>query len=265
MLRPSSAQVNSHLNRRIQAESARHHSERPYLLKPEYRAMKPFEKLLLENKAWAEAIKTKQPDYFKRLARDQTPEILWIGCSDSRVPAEIIVNAEPGEIFVHRNIANQVISTDFNSLSVVQYAVDVLEVKHVIVCGHYNCGGVKVALDRQRSDLVLVNKWLAHIKDIYRLHRDEFASLPEGARQVDRLVELNVIEQVRRLSHTSIIQHAWKRAQRPVLHGWVYSLEDGLIDQLITLPPGSRIDSIYQYVDPPENQSASLGIDSKSK
>ncbi|MDD5036454.1 MAG: carbonate dehydratase [Methylococcaceae bacterium] len=215
--------------------------------------MKPFEKLLLENRAWAQAKKLKEPEYFERLARDQKPEFLWIGCADSRVPAEIIVNAQPGEIFVHRNIANQVITTDFNCLSVLQYAVDVLKVSHVIVCGHYNCGGVNAALAKQRSDLVISNKWLMHVKDIYRFHQDEIESLPTHRQQLDRLVELNIIEQVQRLSHTSIIQHAWKREQRPVLHGWVYALDDGVLQQLITLPPSSMIDPIYQYDDLPEH------------
>jgi carbonic anhydrase len=183
------------------------------------------------------------------MAKDQTPEFLWIGCADSRVPAELIVNAEPGEIFVHRNIANQTLSTDFNALSVLQYAVDVLKVSHVIVCGHYNCGGVKAALAKQRYELTLVNKWLMHIKDVYRLHEDEIESLPTEQQQVDRLVELNVIEQIQRLSHTSIIQHAWATQRRPVLHGWVYGLNDGVINQLITVPPGSQINRIYQFTD----------------
>jgi len=213
--------------------------------------MKPFEKLLLENKAWADERIIREPQYFERLAKDQAPEFLWIGCSDSRVPAEIIVNAEPGEIFVHRNIANQVITTDFNSLSVLQYAVDVLKVDHVIVCGHYDCGGIKAALSKQRADLVIVNKWLMHIKDVYRLHGSEIESLDSQEQRVNRLVELNVIEQVQRLSHTSIIQKAWKSEYRPVLHGWVYGLSDGIIKQLITLPPGSLINSIYQYADLP--------------
>ena len=214
--------------------------------------MKPFEKLLLENKAWADEKIQSEPDYFLRLVKEQTPEFLWIGCADSRVPAEIIVNAEPGEIFVHRNIANQALSTDFNTLSVLQYAVDVLKVNHVIVCGHYNCGGIKAALGRQNAELMIVNKWLMHIKDVYRFHESEIESLPTEELQVNRLVELNVIEQVQRLSHTSIIQHAWNREHRPVLHGWVYGLNDGVIHQLITLPPGSRIDAIYQFADLPK-------------
>jgi carbonic anhydrase len=212
--------------------------------------MKPFEKLLLENKAWAEEKITREPDYFKRLAEVQRPNFLWIGCSDSRVPAELIVNAEPGEIFVHRNIANQVITTDFNSLSVVQFAVAVLKVEHVIVCGHYSCGGVKAALDKQRSDLTLVNKWLMHVKDVYRFHQDEIEALSTRDAQINRLVELNIIEQVYKLAHTSIIQRAWKKEGRPVLHGWVYGLDDGLIKDLISLTPDHRLEPIYQYSDP---------------
>jgi carbonic anhydrase len=215
--------------------------------------MKPFEKLLLENRAWAEEQIIKQPEFFKRMASDQKPDFLWIGCSDSRVPAEIIVHAQPGEMFVHRNIANQVITTDFNSLSVLQYAVDVLKVSHVIVCGHYNCGGIRAALQRQSPDLVIINKWLKHIKDVYRLHQTEIEELATEDQRVHRLVELNVIEQVNNLAHTSLIQHAWKREQRPTLHGWVYGLNDGIIKQLITLPPGSMINSIYQYADSSEH------------
>ncbi len=211
--------------------------------------MRPFERLLLENKAWAEEKTLKEPEFFGKLAADQTPDFLWIGCADSRVPAEIIVNAQPGENFVHRNIANQIITTDFNSLSVLQYAVDVLKVQHVIVCGHYNCGGVKAAMSKQRSDLILVNKWLMPIKDIYRSYATEIEALPSSAEKTNRLVELNVIEQVRNLTHTSIIQQAWKQERRPILHGWVYGLADGKIKQLIMLPPDSPIDSIYQYAD----------------
>ncbi|MGZ8216387.1 carbonate dehydratase, partial [Methylomagnum sp.] len=211
--------------------------------------MQSFERLLLENRAWAEEKIVKQPEFFERLATDQRPEFLWIGCSDSRVPAEIIVNAQPGEMFVHRNIANQVITTDFNSLSVLQYAVDVLKVSHVVVCGHYNCGGIRAALKKQRPDLLLVNKWLKHIKDVYRFHQTELESLSSESQRVHRLVELNVVEQIYNLAHTSIIQSAWKREQRPSLHGWVYGLDDGIIKQLITLPAGSLISPIYQYAD----------------
>lgn len=204
------------------------------------------EKLLLENRAWSAEVNKKNPEFFKQLAKEQKPEFLWIGCSDSRVPADTIINAQPGEIFVHRNIANQVITTDFNCLSVLQYAVDVLKVKHVIVCGHYGCGGVKAALQPQSADLVIANKWLMHVKDVYRLHQDELdAIMPE--KKLNRMIELNIIEQVYRLAHTSIIQAAWKHGHKPSLHGWVFGLNDGLIDELIKLDFESQINPIYQY------------------
>ncbi len=205
-------------------------------------------KLLLENKAWSEEISRKNPDFFAQLAHEQKPEFLWIGCSDSRVPAETVVNAQPGEIFVHRNIANQVIMTDFNCLSVVQYAISVLKVKHVIVCGHYGCGGVKAALQPQKSDLVIANKWLLHIKDVYRLHQDELESIPLE-QKTDRLIQLNIVEQVYRLAHTSIIQQAWKHGHKPTIHGWVYGLNDGLIEELIKLDHNTQINPIYRYAD----------------
>jgi carbonic anhydrase len=211
--------------------------------------MKTYEMFLLENKAWAQDKITEDPAFFSRLADAQQPEALWIGCSDSRVPSEIIINAQPGEIFVHRNIANQVITTDFNSLSVVQYAVDVLKVKYVIVCGHYNCGGVRASLKKQNPGLLIVNKWLKHLKDVYRLHQNELDLLSTENDRVHRLVELNVIEQIYNLAHTSIIQSAWKQERRPSLHGWVYGLDNGIIKELINLPPGSEINPIYQYVD----------------
>lgn len=205
-------------------------------------------KLLLENKAWSEEISRNDPGYFQRLAIEQKPDFLWIGCADSRVPAETVVNAQPGEIFVHRNIANQVITTDFNCLSVLQYAIAVLKVKHIIVCGHYGCGGVKAALQPQSSQLMIANKWLLHIKDVYRLHQDELESI-DPSKQVNRLIELNIIEQVYRLAHTSIIQSAWKHGHKPTIHGWVYGLQDGLIDELIKLDHNTWINPIYRYVD----------------
>lgn len=206
------------------------------------------DKLLLENRAWSQEVSRKDPDYFKQLAKEQKPDFLWIGCADSRVPAETVVNAQPGEIFVHRNIANQVIMTDFNCLSVLQYAISVLKVKHVIVCGHYGCGGVKAALQPQKSDLVIANKWLLHIKDVYRLHQDELENV-DPAKKLARLIELNIIEQVYRLAHTSIIQSAWKHGHKPTLHGWVYGLEDGLIEELIKLDHNTHIHPIYRYAD----------------
>lgn len=205
-------------------------------------------KLLLENKAWSEAILTQEPEYFRNLAKEQRPKFLWIGCSDSRVPAETVVNAQPGEIFVHRNIANQVITTDFNCLSVLQYAVSVLKVEHVIVCGHYGCGGVQAALSRQDNGLIIANKWLLHIKDIYRLHQAELEALPPD-QKTKRMIELNIIEQVNNLAHTSIIQAAWKERKAPTLHGWVYGLENGLIKELITLDYNAPMENIYRYKD----------------
>ena len=205
-------------------------------------------KLLLENRAWSEEVSRKDPNFFKQLAKEQKPEFLWIGCADSRVPAETVVNAQPGEIFVHRNIANQVIITDFNCLSVVQYAISVLKVNHIIVCGHYGCGGVKAAMQPQKADLVITNKWLLHIKDVYRLHQDELEAI-DPAKKINRLIELNIIEQVYRLAHTSIIQSAWKHGHKPTIHGWVYGLEDGLIDELIKLDHNTQIHSIYRYTD----------------
>jgi len=206
------------------------------------------EKLLLENKAWSEEIIKKDPGFFSHLAAEQRPDFLWIGCSDSRVPAETVVNAQPGQIFVHRNIANQIINTDFNCLSVLQYAISVLKVKHIIVCGHYGCGGVKAALQPQRADLAITNKWLLHIKDIYRLHQDELEYMP-AEKKIDRMIELNIIEQVYRLAHTSIVQYAWRHGHKPSLHGWVYGLHDGLLSELIKLDHNAQISSIYRYTD----------------
>ncbi|MGR9051461.1 MAG: carbonate dehydratase [Gammaproteobacteria bacterium] len=209
--------------------------------------METFEKLLLRNKAWANERQNSDPDFFKKLAKEQKPDFLWIGCSDSRVPAEIIVNADPGEIFIHRNIANQIIVTDFNCLSVLQFAVAVLGVEHIIVCGHYNCGGIKAALGKQNARITITNKWLMHIKNVYRLYQTEIDALPTEQQRIDRLVELNVLEQVQALAHTSIVQEAWNRTQKPTLHGWVYGLNDGLLRPLITLQPGCAIHPIFQY------------------
>lgn len=208
--------------------------------------MKSYEKLLLNNKAWATKQIDEDPKFFSRLEHLQTPEFLWIGCSDSRVPANQITGTHPGEIFVHRNIANLVINTDVNMLSVLEYAVEVLKVRHVIVCGHYGCGGVKAALTNVDYKQVL-NMWLRNIKDIYRLHREEMERLPEGEERVNRLIELTVKEQVMNLAKTSIIQKAWKREQRPHLHGWVYSLSDGIINPVFEMPASTPIDEIYQY------------------
>jgi len=207
--------------------------------------MEPHRQLLLANKAWVQEKLKAKPDFFESQAEGQTPEFLWIGCSDSRVPAEEITGTEPGELFVHRNIANMVIHTDFNMLSVLQYAVEVLKVKHVIVCGHYHCGGVKNAM--KHNDFGLINKWLRHLKDVYRIYRDHIESIADPQARWDRLVEINVTEQVQNLAKTSIIQRAWKQEQRPALHGWVYDLRTGYLKEFAEMPPGARVDDIYRF------------------
>lgn len=210
--------------------------------------MKSIQSLLKENKAWAAEKKSDDPEYFERLSHLQTPEFLWIGCSDSRVPANEITGTQPGEIFVHRNIANLVIHTDVNLLSVLEYAVNHLKVKHVIICGHYGCGGIKAAMTKHDFKQVL-NMWLRNIKDVYRLHRDELEMISDEEKRADRLTELNVQEQVLHLAKTSIIQRAWKNEQRPQLHGWVYGLKDGLIKPVFEMSSNSHIDPLYEYDD----------------
>lgn len=205
----------------------------------------PYEKLLLENKAWAKEQTEIDPDFFSRLQHIQTPEFLWIGCSDSRVPADKITGTQPGEIFVHRNIANMVVHTDINLLSVLEYAVVYLKVKHIIVCGHYGCGGVKAAMGNQ--SLGIINKWLRNIKDVHRIHRNEIDILENEEDRTNKLVELNVQEQVVNLAKTSIIQKSWKEEQRPHLHGWVYGLHDGIIKPVCEMSPGDHIDPLYEY------------------
>jgi carbonic anhydrase len=207
-----------------------------------------YERLLLENKAWAAEKVADDPDYFKRLALLQTPEFLWIGCSDSRVPANEITGTQPGEIFVHRNVANLVVNSDVNLLSVLEYAVVHLKIKHVIVCGHYGCGGIKSAVTNNDYDAVL-NIWLRHIKDVYRIHRAELDAIKDEQKREDRLVELNVQEQVFNLAKTSVIQRAWKHEQRPDLHGWAYGLKDGLIKPVYEMKAGMDIDGLYEYRD----------------
>jgi carbonic anhydrase len=208
--------------------------------------MYSYERLLAENKAWAAGKISEDPDYFNRLAHIQTPEFLWIGCSDSRVPANEITGTQPGEIFVHRNVANLVINTDVNLLSVLDYAVNHLKVKHVIVCGHYGCGGIKAATTNKDFKYVL-NMWLRNIKDVHRIHREELEAINEEEEKLDRLVELNVQEQLQNLSKTSSIQRAWKNEQRPDLHGWVYGLKDGLIKPILEMKAGTELDELYKY------------------
>ena len=210
--------------------------------------MQSYEKLLLENKAWASEKVNEDPEYFDRLAHLQTPEFLWIGCSDSRVPANEITGTQPGEIFVHRNVANLVINNDVNLLSVLDYAVNHLKVKHVIVCGHYGCGGIRAALTNHDFKAVL-NMWLRSIKDVYRIHRSELEKITDEEQKANRLVELNVQEQIFNLAKTSIIQRAWKNEQRPHLHGWVYGLRDGIIKPVCEMNAGTHIDPLYEYDD----------------
>jgi len=210
--------------------------------------MKSYERLLQENKEWATGKVAVDPEYFDRLAHLQTPEFLWIGCSDSRVPANEITGTQPGEIFVHRNVANLVINTDVNLLSVLDYAVNHLKVKHVIVCGHYGCGGIKAAMSNTNYSQVL-NMWLRNIKDVYRNNRGELDTISDENLRADRLTELSVIEQVQRLAKTSIIQKAWKARQEPDLHGWVYGLKDGLIHPVYEMKAGADIDPLYRYDD----------------
>jgi carbonic anhydrase len=191
---------------------------------------KSYKKLLENNKKWVADQLAIDSAYFDKLANSQNPEYLWIGCSDSRVPANQITGTSPGDIFVHRNIANMVIHSDMNMLSVLSYAVEVLKVKHIIVCGHYGCGGVLAAMENKQFGLI--DNWLRHIKDVYRIHFKELDALTDKKERTDRLVELNVIEQVQDLGKTSIVQNAWKREQPLHLHGWVYDVKDGIIIDL---------------------------------
>lgn len=197
--------------------------------------MNSFERLLLENKAWAEERQILDKDYFTRLASIQKPEFLWIGCSDSRVPANEITNTEPGEVFVHRNIANLVVANDLNLLSVLEFSVLVLKVKHIIVCGHYGCGGVRASLTSQR--LPSLDRWLDNLRDTYKLHNKELDALPSDEKKAERLTELSVEQQVLHLEQTSVIQQAWKDLKQPVLHGWVYRLTDGILHPVCKREP----------------------------
>lgn len=207
--------------------------------------MELYKRLLLANKAWAAEQLDLDEKYFANLAKDQKPDFLWIGCSDSRVPAEDLTGSHPGEMFVHRNVANMVVHTDMNMLSVLQYAVEVLKVKHILVVGHYQCGGVKASMTH--NDLGLINKWLRNIKDVYDKHSVELEAISEEKLRFDRLVELNVLEQVNHLSETTIVQKAWHRGEEVHLHGWVFGLHDGIIKTLVHMPPGTEVKGIYKY------------------
>lgn len=207
--------------------------------------MKLLPNLFENNRNWAESIKKIQPDFFQKLSEQQTPEYLWIGCSDSRVPANEIVGLMPGEIFVHRNVANVVVHTDCNCLSVLQYAVDVLKVKHIMVVGHYGCGGVRAAMSNQK--LGLIDNWLRNIKDIYRQHREKLEAIADEEQRVNLLCELNVVEQVKNVCHTTIVQDAWDRGQDLAVHGWIYSIRNGALKDLrVCMTSKDQLDDIYR-------------------
>ena len=191
--------------------------------------MKHLEDLLHKNRDWAAAVSSQDPGFFGKLANQQHPQYLWIGCSDSRVPANQITGLAPGEVFVHRNVANVVVETDFNVLAVMQYAVEVLKVRHIIVCGHYGCGGVTAALENVRHGMI--DNWLSGIRALHRLHRDELDALPRVA-AADRLCELNVLAQAGHVAHTTILEDAWERGQKVAIHSWIYRLDTGLIHPL---------------------------------
>lgn len=193
--------------------------------------MNTLKHLFEQNLAWADAIKAEDPEFFSKLSKQQAPEYLWIGCSDSRVPANQIVNLLPGEVFVHRNIANIVVHTDLNCLSVIQFAVDVLKVKHIIVCGHYGCGGIKASLEDHQHGLI--DNWLRHIKDVNRFNEEKLNGL-DFQQKFDRLCELNVVEQVTNVCNTTIVQNAWAKGADLTVHGWIYNIENGILKDLDT-------------------------------
>lgn len=192
--------------------------------------MKTLKTLFENNKNWAKQILQEDPQFFEKLTHQQSPEYLWIGCSDSRVPANEIVGLLPGELFVHRNVANVVVHTDFNCLSVIQYAVEILQVKHIIVSGHYGCGGVKAAMENR--ELGLIDNWLRHIRDVYQKNKTILEKIKDDSERLDRLCEMNVIEQVKQVCDTTIVQSAWKKNQSLIIHGWIYRLQDGILRDL---------------------------------
>ncbi|HWS99578.1 MAG TPA: carbonate dehydratase [Pyrinomonadaceae bacterium] len=207
--------------------------------------MRSLTHLIERNRVWAENIKAETPDFFQKLSEQQSPEYLWIGCSDSRVPANEIVGMLPGEIFVHRNVANVVGHTDLNCLSAVQYAVEALKVKHIIVCGHYGCGGVRAAMLNLK--LGLIDNWLRHIQDVMQKHAPMLEGIAEESARVDKLCELNIIEQVSNVCQTTIVQNAWERGQELTVHGWVYGLSDGLVRDLnVHISNQEEMASVYQ-------------------
>jgi carbonic anhydrase len=207
--------------------------------------MRTLNELLARNSEWAAGVRQREPDFFEKLSLLQTPEYLWIGCSDSRVPANQITGLAPGEVFVHRNVANVVVHADLNCLSVLQYAVDVLKVKHVIVCGHYGCGGVIAALDHLK--LGLIDNWLRHVQDVGQKHREALAGLPTREERLKRLCELNVVEQVVNVAQTTVVQDAWARDQALTVHGWIYGVHDGLLRDLgMSVAAASELAGCYE-------------------
>jgi carbonic anhydrase len=207
--------------------------------------MRVLRHLFDTNREWATRIKESNPNFFLKLSNQQTPEYLWIGCSDSRVSENLLVGKMPGEIFVHRNIANIVVPSDLNCLSVMQFAVEVLKVKHIIVCGHYGCGGIKAAMDNQEHGLI--DNWLRHIKDVYRYHQNRIDSFQSNEDKFNLLCELNVIEQVANVCHTTIVQNAWKSGRELAVHGWIYAIETGLLKDLdVCITKKSEISKIHQ-------------------
>ncbi len=204
-----------------------------------------YKNILDKNRAWVESKLDLDPDFFNKLAQGQQPPLLWIGCADSRVPANEIIGAKPGEVFVHRNIANMVVHTDMNMLSVLDYAVNVLKVKDVIVCGHYGCGGVKTAMGN--ASVGLIDNWLRHIKDVYRFNKDELKEIENEQERFDRFVEINAREQVYNLAKTSIVQNAWASGQELHIHGWVYGVGTGLVNDLdVSLNSNDELDQVFQ-------------------
>jgi len=207
--------------------------------------MKELEDLLEKNRTWADGIKAADPEFFHALAKQQNPRYLWIGCSDSRVPATQLVGLQPGEMFVHRNVANLVVHTDFNCLSVMQFAVDVLGVSHIIVCGHYGCGGVQAAM--QNLQLGLIDNWLRHVQDVMHNHEALLAKISDDSERLNRLCELNVIEQVLNVSRTTVMQNAWARGQELAVHGWIYGIGDGLLRDLdICITNQEELEAVYK-------------------
>jgi len=207
--------------------------------------MRVLKHIFDNNRAWVAKMEQQDPKFFQKLATQQSPEYLWIGCADSRVPANEIMGLMPGEVFVHRNVANVVVHSDLNCLSVIQYAVEVLTVKHIIVCGHYGCGGVSAAM--QHTEFGLIDNWLRHLKDIYQRHERPLEKITDSKERLNYFCEVNVIEQVRNVCHTTIVQGAWRRGQQLAVHGWIYGLSNGLLKDLdVTVTSAAELDDLYR-------------------